>query len=226
VFERHINGGGRGHVGGVAVGGEGTCIVNGEVWVAKYSKVFFCWSDQHVVHEKSVVGAGAYNTYLSGAYWVPASVAVKDVETFQSVEVDDSSFSVEDEGAFIHLIVGGTFTPPDFLLGIILLDNTFVLGGPASLGPAEGGQSASGGDVGAGFIFQSVFVEFRHREIVEDCHWLETDVSHFFKHFFYYVGGISNGSFTGTWGLWDVKVFWLALDDTRASLASGGLEGS
>jgi hypothetical protein len=111
------------------------------------------------------------------------------------------------------------------LLGVILLDNPLVLGGPASLGPTEGGQSASGGDVGAGFIFESVFVEFSDREIVEDCDWLETNVSHFFKHFFYYFGGISNGSFTGTWGLWDVQMFWLALDDARASLASRGLEG-
>ena len=59
-----VDGRGGGHVGGVAVDGEGARIEDGEVRLAKGSQLLGRGPDEHVVHEQRVVRARTHHAHL------------------------------------------------------------------------------------------------------------------------------------------------------------------
>ena len=62
--EVDVDGGGGGHVGGVAVDGERPRVEDGEVGRAELGQLVDGRPDEHVVHEQRVVGARAHHAHL------------------------------------------------------------------------------------------------------------------------------------------------------------------
>lgn len=56
-------------------------------------------------------------------------------------------------------------SPPDLVLGGLLLDNALVGGRTTSLSTRVGAQSPAGGDGSTGLVNQSIFVESRHSRV-------------------------------------------------------------
>lgn len=86
--------GARGHTLSVAVGGEGTGIVDGVVGV-EVLELLARGTDEHVAHEEGMVGAGADNADLDAVLLVPAGIAVNDVDAISGVEVVDGTLTVD-----------------------------------------------------------------------------------------------------------------------------------
>lgn len=86
--------GGRGHALGVAVGGELAGIVDGVVGV-EVLELLAGRADEHVSHEEGMVGASADDTDADSVLFVPASIAVNDIDAVAGVEVVDSTLSVD-----------------------------------------------------------------------------------------------------------------------------------
>lgn len=86
--------GGRGHALGVAVGGELAGIVDGVVGV-EVLKLLAGRADEHVSHEEGMVGASADDTDADSVLFVPASIAVNDIDAVAGVEVVDGTLSVD-----------------------------------------------------------------------------------------------------------------------------------
>jgi hypothetical protein len=83
-----------GHALGVSVCWERTGIVNGVVRL-EMLKILWIWADEHVAHEKGVVGAGANDADLDLVRLVPSCEAVDDVDAISCVEVINSSLAVD-----------------------------------------------------------------------------------------------------------------------------------
>jgi hypothetical protein len=58
-------------------------------------QLFPTWPDEHVAHEKGVVGAGAHDAHLDPVLLIPSCVTVHDVDAISSVEVVDSALAVD-----------------------------------------------------------------------------------------------------------------------------------
>ena len=85
---------GRGHAGGVAVGGEGPCVVDGVVRPEVFQLLGFR-ADEHVAHEEGVVGARADDAHVDPVVLVPAGVPVDHVDPVARVEVVDGALAVD-----------------------------------------------------------------------------------------------------------------------------------
>jgi hypothetical protein len=62
-----------------------------------------------------------------------------------------------------HGLVDGS--PPDLILGGLLLDNTLVGGGTTSLSTRVSTQGTAGGDGSAGLVDKSILIEGRNRRV-------------------------------------------------------------
>lgn len=62
-----------------------------------------------------------------------------------------------------HGLVDGS--PPDLILGGLLLDNTLVGGGTTSLSARVSAQSTAGGDGSAGLVDESILIEGRNGRV-------------------------------------------------------------
>jgi len=51
--------------------------------------------DQHVAHKESVIGASAHHAYTYPVAFVPAGVAIDDVDTVPGVEVINGTFTID-----------------------------------------------------------------------------------------------------------------------------------
>ena len=67
LLETDIHTGRRRHVAGVAVDREGTSIQYGEVRLAKVQQLLVSGTNEHVVHEQSVVRPSTHNTDLDSS---------------------------------------------------------------------------------------------------------------------------------------------------------------
>ena len=85
---------GRGHALGVAVGGEGSGIVNGIVGV-EVLKLLTSRADEHVPHEEGMVGASTDDTDADAVLLIPAGVTIDNVNTVAGVQVVDGTFAVD-----------------------------------------------------------------------------------------------------------------------------------
>lgn len=52
-------------------------------------------ADEHIPHEKGMIGTGANDTNANTILLIPASIAVHDVDAISGVEIIDSSLSVD-----------------------------------------------------------------------------------------------------------------------------------
>lgn len=84
----------RSHALGVSVGWEGTGVVDSVVGV-EVLKLVARGTDKHVLHEKGMVGACANDAHLDAVVFIPASVAINDVDAVSGVEVVDGAFAVD-----------------------------------------------------------------------------------------------------------------------------------
>lgn len=60
-------------------------------------------------------------------------------------------------------------SPPDIVLGGLLLDDTLIGGGTASLSAGVGSQSTAGGDGGTSLVDESIFIESSSRGVGNLC---------------------------------------------------------
>lgn len=88
------NRGGRGHTLSVAVGREGTGVVDGVIGV-EVLELLTRRADEHVAHEESMVGTSADDTDADTVLLVPAGVSINNVDAVAGVEVVDSTFAVD-----------------------------------------------------------------------------------------------------------------------------------
>lgn len=93
VGEVNGHGGGRGHTLSEAVGGERASVVDDIVGV-EVSKLLARGADQHVAHEKSMVGTGADNANADTVALIPAGVTIDNIDAVTGVEVVDSTLTV------------------------------------------------------------------------------------------------------------------------------------
>jgi hypothetical protein len=97
---------------------------------------------------------------------IPASEAIKDIETLTGVEVVDSTLVVDQEGVLSHL--GVDRAPPDILGGRLLIDNTLILGRATSLLSGRGDKGTSGGDGGTRLVAEGILVELSDGGVAEE----------------------------------------------------------
>lgn len=88
------NGGGGGHTGGEAVGGESTGVVDDIVGV-EVLELLARGPDEHVTHEESMVCASADNANVDAVTLVPAGETIDNVDTVAGVEVVDGTLTVD-----------------------------------------------------------------------------------------------------------------------------------
>ncbi len=99
----------RGHTSGITVSGELAGVEDGKIGFTKVLKFFSSGTDQHVVHEESVVSSSADDTDLDTVLGVRSGISVKDIKTLTSVEVIDGTFTVDHESLSRQL---GVDRPP------------------------------------------------------------------------------------------------------------------
>lgn len=84
----------RAHPSGVSIGRERPCIINGVVRV-EFGKLFPRGTDEHIAHEQSMIGSSANNAHADPVSLIPASVAINDIYSVTSIQVVDSTLSVD-----------------------------------------------------------------------------------------------------------------------------------
>ena len=94
VGEVNSHGGGGGHTLSEAVGGERAGVVDDIVGV-EVVELLAGRADQHVAHEKSVVGASADNANADTVALIPAGVTINDIDAVTGVKVVDSTLTVD-----------------------------------------------------------------------------------------------------------------------------------
>lgn len=67
-------------------------------------KILAIRSDEHISHEKSVIGTSANDSDLDLVFLVPSCEAVYDVDTVSSVQVIDGTFSVDSPDLFEEIM--------------------------------------------------------------------------------------------------------------------------
>ena len=132
-------------------------VVDDVVRFAEVVEFFGGGADEHVVHEEGVVGAGGDDAHFEAVFFIPAGVAVKDVNLFGTVEEGDGAFAV-------FAVRGGAegdvdVAPPDVVFGVGVFDDTFVFGRASGFRAGGGYQCAGGGDGRAAVVGQCRFVE-------------------------------------------------------------------
>lgn len=103
----------RGHTCCVPVCGEGAGVVDCKVGRSVGLHLFIGRTNQHVSHEETVVCSCTDDTDFDSVTSIPASIAVKDVDSGTGVEVVDGSFTVDFPDCFWHRLIDRT--PPDIL---------------------------------------------------------------------------------------------------------------
>mmetsp|Transcript_36643 Transcript_36643/g.66230 ORF Transcript_36643/g.66230 Transcript_36643/m.66230 type:complete len:201 (+) Transcript_36643:978-1580(+) len=116
----------RGHAFGSSIGWEGARVVDGVVWLAKVLQLLWAWADEHVVHEQSVVGPACNDADLVAVLRIPAGVAIEHVQALTSVEIINSTLTVDPEGLLRDLDVDAA--PPDVSRSAWLVHNALVHG--------------------------------------------------------------------------------------------------
>ena len=58
-------------------------------------ELFLRWADEHVPHEESMVSTGADDSDIDAISLIPSCVAIYDVNAIASIEIVDSTFSVD-----------------------------------------------------------------------------------------------------------------------------------
>lgn len=108
--------GGRGsHASSVLVGWEAAAIVDGPVGV-EVLELFGTWSDKHVSHEQGMVGTGTDNSDVDSVAGIPSGVSIDNVDSVTSVQVVDSTFSVDSPCLRLkRLVMGGSCQSRDKL---------------------------------------------------------------------------------------------------------------
>ena len=85
---------GRGHTSSVAIGRERPGVIDGVIRV-EMDKLLSGWPDEHVAHKERMVGAGADHANIDPVLLIPSRKTVDDVDTIASVQVVDSTLSVD-----------------------------------------------------------------------------------------------------------------------------------
>lgn len=78
------NGGTRGHTLSISIGRERSCIVNGIIWVEVF-EIFSIRSNEHIAHEKSVIGTSAYDSNLDSIFLVPSGETIDNIDTIPGI---------------------------------------------------------------------------------------------------------------------------------------------
>jgi hypothetical protein len=114
------------------------------------------------VHEKCVVCSAANYSNFDSVFRIPACKSIKDVDVISSVEVINSSLSVDFKSVLVHLDVD--WSPPNVVFTSFFKDDSLVLGTSASLFTTEVDQSTTARNDGT-FLFDGIFVEGCNRGI-------------------------------------------------------------
>lgn len=76
-------------------------------------------------HEKRMVSTSTDYTHLDTIFRVPASISINDIDPLSSVEVIDSSFSINEPDCLRLFDVD--WSPPDLVSRGLLIDDSLVL---------------------------------------------------------------------------------------------------
>jgi hypothetical protein len=98
TLEVNLDGGCRAHAFRKSVGRELAGVVNDEVRFPEVSEFSLGRAYQHIVHEESVVGTSTNDSYFDAIFRIPPCISVKDIDIITSVQVIDSTFTVNFEG--------------------------------------------------------------------------------------------------------------------------------
>lgn len=166
--------GGWRHSGGVSVCRELSGIVNGEVGLTKLRQFLFGGSNEHVSHEESVIGSCAHNAHFDAVSWVPAGVAVKNVQTVAGVEVVNGTFPINHESMFGQLDIDRP--PPNIVDGTLLLHDALVLWRTALFGTRIRHQGSGKSERCSLFVCKRLFVQDGDTGYEEDD-WRQIELS-------------------------------------------------
>ena len=129
------------------------------------SQLGFGRSDQQVVHEQGVVGAGADRPHLDSVGWVPACIAVDHVQCRPRVQVIERQPPAGEETLSFRRDVHTS--PPNMRRAVGPGHDALVFGAAAGLFAREHRERAVGQNGGA-FASQRVLVQPRRRRVVEN----------------------------------------------------------
>ena len=67
-----------------------------------------------------------HDSNLDSIFWIPASVAIHDIQTVTGIQVVHSPFSIDHESLVLHLDIDTS--PPDIIRAGLLINDPFVFG--------------------------------------------------------------------------------------------------
>ena len=126
VLQAQVDAGLGGHAGSVPVGGEGAGVEDGHIRSAEVRQFLVVGPNQHVPHEKRVVGTGGDHPHLDPVLGVPAGESIGAIDPFAGIQVVEGPLAVDDEGSLTQRHIDAA--PPDLRLGSRVADHSLVLG--------------------------------------------------------------------------------------------------
>jgi hypothetical protein len=108
------------------------------------------------MHEKGVVSPGADNADLDAVSGIPSGIPIKDVDVIASVQIIDSTFTIDFKCMLVHLNIDRA--PPDIVLASFFVYNSLVLGASSSLLSREVDECTSGRDDSA-LVANSILIK-------------------------------------------------------------------
>jgi len=105
--------GGGSHALRPSVGREGSGVVDDIVGV-EVRMLLSTGADKHIPHEQGMVSTGTDDANADSVALIPASEAVDDIDAIPSVQVINSTLSVDSPDLWAHGLVNGS--PPNIIL--------------------------------------------------------------------------------------------------------------
>src|SRR5262245_60545554 len=137
-------------------------IENHPVGLAELSQLRLAGTDEHVLHEQSVIGPRADDADLDAVLQIPARIAVNDVNALTPGQVVDGPLAVDAVRLRRQLDID--VSPPDVASDAGLIDNSLVLGAAAGFGLGMGDDRPAGCNDPI-VELDGVFVEQRARRV-------------------------------------------------------------
>ena len=103
ISKVNCDGRSRGHALGVSVGWERPGIVDGIIGV-EMLEIFRVRADEHVAHEKGMIGSGADHPNLDPIFLVPSRKTIHYVDSISGVEIIDSTLAINSPDLNHHTV--------------------------------------------------------------------------------------------------------------------------
>ena len=162
-FKAEVDAGGRGHFGGVQVGGKPARVDDGIIGFAKIFEFCARGPHEHVVHEQGLVRAGADHAHFDAVFGIPTRVPIHDIDAVANIEIVNSAHAVDEKGVLVEFDVD--LAPPDVARAVRVFHDALVAWAAPGFFARAHDQGPSAGDGGPGFMGEGFLVEHRGRGI-------------------------------------------------------------